>query len=118
LLAVHLNSIKHHRTQTPHTRGPNPLEFMAVGKVEDRGATRYYLFEKMAAWNGSGGYVWNWNRYADYTDAVARPAWLNDPLPGYVTPLSTNAALYDYIANEGHKNIGAWIDNAALRAGR
>ena len=33
-LAVHLNSIRHHKSLTPHTRGPNPLEYMAVGKVQ------------------------------------------------------------------------------------
>ncbi|MDX6611151.1 MAG: hypothetical protein QOD75_337 [Blastocatellia bacterium] len=32
VLAVHLNSIRHHQTKTPHTRGQNPLDFIAVGK--------------------------------------------------------------------------------------
>jgi hypothetical protein len=26
--------------------------------------------------------------------------------------------VYDYIADNGHQNIGGWIDNAAQRAGR
>jgi hypothetical protein len=34
LLAVHLNSIRHHKFLTPHVRGPNPLASMAVGKVQ------------------------------------------------------------------------------------
>jgi hypothetical protein len=49
---------------------------------------------------------------------VDKPKWLADPAPGYVTPLSQNAAEYDYVAQSGHKNIGAWIDAAAIRAGR
>jgi hypothetical protein len=36
----------------------------------------------------------------------------------YVTRLSQSADEYDYIAGDGHKNIGAWIDRAAQRAGR
>ena len=46
------------------------------------------------------------------------PRWLADPAPGYVTPLANSADVYDYITQDGHKNIGAWIDRAAQRAGR
>jgi hypothetical protein len=120
LLAIHLNSIRHHQTQTPHTRGPNPLDFMAVGKVQATllSEPRYYLFEKLAVPNGLGGYMWQWHRYSDFTDPVKLPRWLRDPQPDYVMPLSANADQYDYIAADGHKNIGAWIDRAAQRAGR
>jgi hypothetical protein len=33
-------------------------------------------------------------------------------------PLSQNAAEYDYVQQLGNKNIGAWIDTAAIQAGR
>src|SRR5579885_1279145 len=118
LLTVHLNSIRHHQMKTPHTRGPNPLDFIAIGKVQGFGESRYYLFEKLAKRDAFGAHKWEWHRYADYTDPVKRPLWVTDPGPGFVTPLSANAGLYDYIAEEGHKNIGAWIDRAAVRAGR
>jgi hypothetical protein len=120
LLGVHLNSIRHHHTKTPHTRGYNPLEFMAVGKVQPGvlSTPRYCLFEKQAAPNGIGGYKWEWNRYSDYTISVSLPPWLADPVAGYVTPLSQNATVYDYIADDGHRNIGSWIDRAAQGAGR
>jgi MTH538 TIR-like domain (DUF1863) len=120
LLGVHLNSIRHHHTKTPHTRGYNPLEFLAVGKVQQAvlSTPRYYLYEKQAVPNGIGGYKWDWNLYSDYTLAVSRPAWLTDPPPGYVMPLSQNATVHDYIADDGHRNIGSWIDAAAQRAGR
>lgn len=120
LLGVHLNRIRHHHAKTPHTRGFNPFEFMAVGKVQPGvlSTPRYYLFEKQAAPNGVGGYKWEWNRYSDYVSSVLLPPWLADPAPGYVTPLSDNAVVYDYIADNGHSNIGGWIDKAAQRAGR
>jgi hypothetical protein len=120
LLGVHLNSIRHHHTQTPHTRGLNPLDFMAVGKVQEAvlSTPRYYLYEKQALPNGIGGYRWAWNRYSDHTTSVSLSSWLADPAPGYVTPLSQNATVYDYIADDGHKNIGSWIDRAAQGAGR
>jgi hypothetical protein len=120
LLAVHLNSIRHHHTQTPHTRGYNPLDFMAVGKVQPGvlSTPKYYLFEKLALPNGIGGYKWEWHRYSDYTSSVSLPPWVADPVAGYVTSLSQNATAYDYIADDGHRNIGSWIDKAALGAGR
>ena len=119
LLGVHLNSIRHHHTQTPHTRGYNPLDFMAVGKVQEGvlSTPRHYLFEKQAVPNGVGEFNWAWNRYSDYTSSVTKPPWLADPVAGYVTPLSQNASVYDYIADDGHKNIGGWIDKAATLCG-
>jgi hypothetical protein len=87
LLGAHLNSIRHHVTKTPHTRGYNPFDFMAVGKVQANALepARYYLFEKLVVPNGFGGYDWRWERYSDYTSSVVRPAWLSDSAPGYVS---------------------------------
>jgi hypothetical protein len=120
LLAVHLNSIRHHQTRAPHARGVNPLDGMAVGKVQEGALStpRYYLFERIAVPAPRGGYRFAWDRYRDYTNPVKKPPWLDDCAPGYVTPLSKNADEYDYIAGNGHKNIGIWIDRAAQRAGR
>jgi hypothetical protein len=120
LLAVHLNSIRHHRTLTAHTRGSNPLDYMAIGKPEtDRWKpVRYYLYEKNAVSDGAGGYQWEWQRYGDYTDAVSLPGWVTDPAAGFLMPLSENADEYDYMAADGSSNIGSWLDRAAKRAGR
>jgi hypothetical protein len=52
------------------------------------------------------------------SDTVKLPIWLADPVAGYVTPLCSHADEYDYIASDGHKNIGVWIDRAAQRVGR
>lgn len=120
LLAVHLNSIRHHKTLTAHTRGENPLSYMAIGKIQTHPwyNAKYYLYEKVAVPDGFGGWKWEWQRYADYSDPVSLPKWVTDPPVGHVTPLSDCAAEYDYIAEEGSKNIGAWIDYAAKRVGR
>jgi hypothetical protein len=111
LLAVHLNNIRHHLRLQPDPRGPNPLEYMAIGKVQPNAlaAPRYYLFE----WNGH-----MWVPYEDYTDAVSLPRYLADPPARCLAVLSAGTATYDYIINEGHKNIGAWIDKAAQQVGR
>jgi hypothetical protein len=120
LLAVHLNRIRHHQTKLADICGTNPLEFMAVGKVQAdiQHRPRYYLFEKIAIRNTFGGLDWSWVRYKDHTDPVELPVWLADPAPGYVTPLFWYTKAYDYVVNEGHRNVGIWIDHAAQMAGR
>lgn len=111
LLAVHLNNINHHQTKAPHLLGENPLLFMAIGKVQATlfALPQYYLFERCDR---------GWVRYQDYTESVNLPSWLPDPAPGYVTQLSQGADEYDYITQEGHRNIGFWVDRAAQKAGR
>ena len=113
LLTVHINGLNHHQTRAPHPRGPNPLAYMAVGKVQATAlqTPKYYLFERKA-----GQYQWEWHRYDDYIDPVDKPRWLSDPAPGMVTPLSQNAAEYDYASQLGDKSIGSWIDTAAIQA--
>jgi hypothetical protein len=119
LLAVHLNGIRHHQARVPHARGANPLTYMAVGKVQSDIWTpaKYYLFEWKLAWT-TQGYQWGWGRYEDYTLPVTLPKWLSGCAPGYLSRLSLFADEYDYIADHGNQNIGAWIDRAARRAGR
>jgi hypothetical protein len=68
--------------------------------------------------DGLGGYKWEWHRYGDYTDPVTRPNRVTDPSAEFVTPLSESADEYDYIAADGYRNIGSWLDRAARRAGR
>jgi hypothetical protein len=120
LLAVHLNSIRHHHSLTAHPLGRNPLDFMAIGKVQPKLSqpAKYFLFEKLAVPDGVGGYRWGWVEYEDHTDAVDLPAWVTDPPVGHVTPLSDNADEYDFMRDVGHKHIGSWLDRAAQRAGR
>jgi hypothetical protein len=115
VLAVHLNSIKHHQTLNAHTRGINPLSMLGIRRVQDHALlpARYYLYEQMPYTTAAGARDWQWVRYQDYTDPVKLPPWLADPAAGSVMPLSVSADEYDYIAADGHKHIGAWIDRAA-----
>jgi hypothetical protein len=78
---------------------------------------RYYLFEKVLV-STPYSQEWQWRRYDDYTDPVELPRWLNDCQPGRISILSDRAGEYDYIANNGHQNIGRWIDDAAKAVGR
>jgi hypothetical protein len=120
LLAVHLNNINHHQTQSTHPLGRNPLDFMAIGKVQPNLSqpAKYLLFEKLAVPDGAGGHRWAWCQYEDHTDAVDLPGWVTDPPIGHVTPLSDNADEYDFTNDVGHKHLGSWLDRAAQRAGR
>jgi len=110
LVAVHINSIRHHVTKQDDPLGHNPLSYMGVGKVQPIpfAIPQYYLFELR---DGS------WVRYQGYTNPVSLPSYLADPAPGYVTWLSAGAKIYDFIGGEGHKNIGRWIDEAARQVG-
>ena len=111
LVSVHLNNIRHHITKQANLLGQNPLACMAVGKVQPYlwMPAQYYLFEYTS---------WAWVRYQDYTDPVKLPSYLADPDPGYVIALSAGTATYDHVDHCGHRNIGAWIDQAAQRVGR
>jgi hypothetical protein len=84
---------------------------MAVGKVQPKAfaAPQYYLFEH----NGQC-----WVRYQDYTNSVNLPGYLADPGVGYVMPLSTGTKVHDYMNDNGHSQIGTWIDQAAQQVGR
>lgn len=110
LLGVHINGLLHHQRQAKDVYGPNPFDYMAVGKVQIGllAVPTYFLFEKT---------VRGWVRYADHVAAVKKPAWLPDCDPGKVTPLARAANLHDHCAG-GHADIGKWIDAAAVQAGR
>jgi hypothetical protein len=104
LLTVHLNSINHHKTLTPHPRGHNPLTYMAVGKVREVGRPlRYCLFERKPAQKFVNGQWihWQWERYQDYTDPVKLPPWLTDPAPamGNVPSLVENGEAVAAVVN-------------------
>lgn len=111
ILAVHLNGIPHHQDRIPHPRGANPLMSMGIGKEQPNPLLppKYYLYEFKTT---------GWARYADYMQPVSLPAYLPDPQPNWITWLSAGSDEYDYATQEGHQNIGAWIDRAARKVGR
>jgi hypothetical protein len=117
LLTVYINGLKHHQRRCADPHGPNPLDYIAVGK--DRFGC-YHIYEKRLVLENFSlqQYRWEWQRYEDHTQSVTLPAYLRDPQPGYVMPLSSGAAAYCYAMQDGSKNIGVWIDRAAQEVGR
>jgi hypothetical protein len=110
LLAVHINGLNHIERQRPDLLGFNPLRILGVGKAS---SGKFYLYENHQLLGGP-----DWRLYQDYTWEVSLPAYLREPPVGWVRPLSAGTAEYNYATGDGHKNIGAWIDHAAQRAGR
>jgi hypothetical protein len=112
---VHLNSIKHAARRAVDPLGYNPLAAMAVYKDTNG---KYYLWERVVVADANGILDWKWQPYEDFTDPVARPSHMADMSVGYLIPLASATPVYDFMANEGAHNIGAWIDAAAQRVGR
>jgi hypothetical protein len=115
LFAVHINGINHNVRRAPDALGYNPLDAMAVYKDPNG---KYYLWEKVVGADVNGVLGWKWEQYDDFTDPIPLPRYLADMDAGYLRPLSTATSLYDFTANGGAKNIGAWIDDAAVKVGR
>jgi hypothetical protein len=92
--------------------------FLFPSQSDARLPPRYFLYEKRLVSDAYGRLVEEWNQYGDYTDAVKKPRWLTDPSINHVVPLSSDAAEYDYQLENGHRNLGSWIDKAAQLAGR
>jgi hypothetical protein len=121
LLAVHSNNLRHHHRLAADVLGDNPLAYMAVGCPNSRGI--YFLYERVlgqVVQYGQSTWEWQWEKYSKFSSPVPLPKYMqaSPPQVGFLVPLSDVTAIYDYVAEEGHKNIGAWIDTAALRAGR
>ncbi|ACK86188.1 TIR domain-containing protein [Methylorubrum extorquens] len=111
LVAIHINGVKD--INYPHgtkARGKNPTSCIGVAQRSDG---KYYLCEHVS---GAAGSSWQW--YADYTRAVDLPAYLEAPNGNKVMPLSRGTQEYDWVAQNGYRNVGGWIDLAATEAGR
>jgi antiphage defense system Thoeris ThsB-like protein len=116
LLAVHIKGLNHVATQAPCAHGSNPLHYIGVYGSPDGG---YHLYEKVPDFDPQPGSLpWRWVPYEDFKSAVPLPRYIPYVQTGYVQPLSGYVREYDYAAESGHTNIGAWIDQAALVVGR
>jgi len=117
LLGVHINGLNHHQRRTPDQLGFNPLHLLGVYRHVNG---QYYLYEKKYVVVNLlvGQREWRWQSYTDYTFPVKLPPYLSSPSAGYIMPLSSGTSEYDFAAGQGHKNIGKWIDDAAVSAGR
>jgi hypothetical protein len=105
LLTVYIHSVKNKNGEVA-TKGADPLAQMGVYKANNK----IYLAE----WKNS-----KWVRYEDYTLAVPDgDLWFAAPTSENVVQLSGHCMSYDFIAQDGRKNIGGWIETAAGLAGR
>ncbi len=89
------------------TPGPNPLDYMAVGR-DLTGRIQVYEFAN------DGWYVMS----TMTKPLVAWPKWLEPVQNGYVRPLSTGAHIYDYESGNGARLLLQWANQAARMAGR
>jgi MTH538 TIR-like domain (DUF1863) len=106
LLAVRINGIVDAPTLQTSAAGRNPLAYMGLGKAKDG---QYFIFENSSA---------QWIRYHDHPLPVAKPSYLPEMSVGYVQPLTVGLLEYDYIKQDGSKNLLAWINRAAQSAGK
>lgn len=82
-------------------RGYNPLDFIALGwdnRIYEQINGQWYLYDKIAVRVP----VW--------------PKWLARPDRGHCMPVSANAPAYDWINDDGGKNLIRWCNRAAIAA--
>lgn len=103
LLTVYINNCRC-PTNGVAPRGPNPLDQIALGSD-----MRIYEWDS----------VIGWKLYARIPEKLTSwPKWLPQAAPGYLMQLSAGANAYDWIADEGVRNLIRWTDAAALAAGK
>jgi MTH538 TIR-like domain (DUF1863) len=116
LLAVHINGLNYHERRTPDQLGYSPLHCMGVFHSPNG---CYYIYEKFVEVDPQTGQLgWAWRRYEDFKDAVELPHYIPSLTRGRIAILASYTCEYDYVGQNGHGNIGAWIDRAAAAVGR
>src|SRR5437867_1910220 len=116
LLAIHINGIESaHGTAEP--AGLNPLHVKGLHQHE---SGHYYLVERHEVVKdvATGTLGFSWRLYADHPEPVIPPRYVGDIEPGGAAPLSLFTAEHDFLADDGATHIAAWIDAAAVQAGR
>jgi len=108
LLTVYIDGVKCMSTQMTCNRGANPLAQMAICRRSDD--SKYYLCD----WSNEG--KWRW--YPDYTLPVDPPAFLPAIQPGGLSQLSNGTHGYDYVQQNGYRNLSGWVEDAAMAVGR
>lgn len=105
LLSVDIHEVKNKDRETSQ-KGVNPLDHIGLYKTD----IGIYFAEKKDA---------KWVKYEDYTLAVSdTDLWFDAPTTNTVVPLSKHCMRYDFVNQDGRKNIDGWIETAAKLAGR
>jgi hypothetical protein len=116
LVAVHINCLNHVARKLPDINGYNPLHCMGIFHSTNG---KYYIYENTIEVDPSTGQLtWAWRPYDDFTEAVSLPVYMPSMMQGYVDSLWRWTSEYDYVRDNGHANIGAWIDRAAAAVNR
>jgi hypothetical protein len=106
LLAVRIHGIADSSTRAASPAGRNPLAYIGLGKSRDG---EYFIFENSNA---------QWIRYQDHPQSIAKPSYLPEMSAGYVQPLTIGLVEYDYVKQDGARNLSAWIERAINSAGK
>jgi hypothetical protein len=60
-----------------------------------------------------------WQLHKRVTEKLTSwPKWLPQAAPGYLMRLSMGARAYDWVADDGARNLINWTDAAAVAAGK
>lgn len=106
MLTVDIHSVQNLERKTA-TRGYDPLDYLGIYRSSDG---KVYACEKKDG---------RWIKYADYSSAVDESVlWFGAPREGTVSKLSSHYVRFDFVAQGGRENLGAWIEDAAKAAGR
>jgi hypothetical protein len=117
LLSIHINSINHNVRRATDLPGINPLHVMGI--YRDANGKNYLVEKQPVEMNSATGDIgFQWRLYRDYTLPVSLPRNFPDMDVGAVVPLSSYTDTYDFMGQEGSKNIGSWLDLAATKVGR
>ncbi|MFA0889107.1 MAG: TIR domain-containing protein [Synergistales bacterium] len=105
LLTVFIHGVKN-KEEKAANKGPDPLAQMGVYR------TNSGIF--LAEWKGG-----KWIKYDDYKLSIPENLlWFTPPMNNHVVQFSAHCKSYDFLDDEGRKNIGNWIESAAKKMGR
>lgn len=105
LLTVFIHGVKNKEGKVA-SKGPDPLAQMGVYRTDNG------IF--LAEWKGG-----KWSKYDDYKLAIPENLlWFTPPINNHVVQFSAHCKSYDFLDDEGRKNIGNWIEIAAKKMGR
>lgn len=105
LLTVDIHGVRNFSQETSE-KGANPLDAIGLYKADNG------IF--LAEWSGG-----KWIAYKDYTLAIPeKDIWFDAPKTTTVVPLAKHCMRYDFVAQDGRKNLAGWIEVAARLAGR
>ncbi|MCD0156320.1 TIR domain-containing protein [Deinococcus sp. 6GRE01] len=107
LIGIHINSVKD-KHQATKPKGNNPFDYLHYHVDSTTGLVH------LSEWALKNG-TWQWVSYSKLPNF--RLSSLKYSLYGS-GQLSDIAWIYDWVANDGYNNLGAWSDSATVRAGR